>query len=65
LTDMDFATILTCPVAIYIAVTIFAAWALFPPILPAIADPKTMRVKIKRNFYFNKMKFHQAGQIEN
>lgn len=23
----------------YIAVTMFAAWALFPPILPAIADP--------------------------
>ena len=56
---IDFATILTCPVAIYIAVTIFAAWALFPPILPAIADPTKMRVKnIKRNFDCNKMEFN-------
>ena len=30
---------LTCPVAMYIAVTIFAGWALLPPILPAMADP--------------------------
>lgn len=29
----------TCPVAMYTAVTTLAAWALFPPILPAIADP--------------------------
>ena len=56
---MNIKTILTCPVAIYIAVTIFAAWALFPPILPAIADPTTMRVQdIKRNFDCNKMELH-------
>ena len=58
---MDFATILTCPVAIYIAVTIFAAWALFPPILPAIADPTTMRFKsIKRSFDCEKMELHYS-----
>ena len=30
---------LTWPVARYIAVTILAAWALKPPILPAMAEP--------------------------
>ncbi len=42
-----FYKVYTWPHAINTAVTILAAWALNPPILPAIADPSKFLVKFK------------------
>ena len=55
MTDKSYRIIFTCPVAIYIAVTMFAACALFPPILPARADPVIICVQINKKHH---MPFH-------